>query len=71
MPSARLVHTLVITLRRTEFVLAAEALGASAPWGGLFRFWWVYLPVTVAMILFGVTWNLIGDGINDTLAREV
>lgn len=126
MPYARLVHTLVITLKRAEFVLAAEALGANAPWvlrkhllpnsiapaivlaardvgsavilqatlsmigvggnspwgivlalgrdwitGGLFRFWWVYLPVTVAMILFGVTWNLIGDGINDTLAREV
>jgi hypothetical protein len=29
--------------------------------------WWVYLPVTLALILFGVGWNLLGDGLNDLL----
>ncbi len=29
--------------------------------------WWVYLPITLALILFSVGWNLIGDGLNDLL----
>jgi peptide/nickel transport system permease protein len=123
MPFTRLVNTLIITLKRTDFVQAAYALGASpfwiirrhliphtiAPavvlaardvggavilqatftfigiggnsaWGGilatgrdwvigpggnLFNYWWVFLPATLAVILFGVAWNMLGDGIND------
>ena len=123
MPFTRLVNTLVITLKRTDFIQAAHALGASpfwiirrhliphaiAPavvlaardvggavilqatftfigiggnsaWGGilatgrdwvigpggnLFNYWWVFLPATLAVIIFGVAWNMLGDGINE------
>ncbi len=125
MPYARVVHTLVLTLKGTQFVQAAQALGGSSSWvlrrhvlpnsiapaivlaardvgsavilqatmsviglggdspwgitlaiarnwitGGILRYWWVYLPVTLAMILFGATWNLIGDGLNDALTPQ-
>jgi peptide/nickel transport system permease protein len=123
MPFTRLVNTLIITLKRTDFVQAAHALGGSpfwiirrhliphamAPaivlaardvggavilqatftfigiggnsaWGGilatgrdwvigpggnLFTYWWVFIPTTLAVILFGIAWNLLGDGINE------
>lgn len=123
MPYARVVNTLVMTLKQSGFIMAAHALGGSpfwvirkhlipnsispaivlaardvgsavilqatmvviglggnSPWGallstgrnwitgGVFTYWWVYVPVTVAMILFGTTWNLIGDGISETLS---
>ena len=126
MPYARLINTIVITLRRTEYVQAAQALGAGPFWvirkhllphsiapaivlaardvgsavilqatltfiglgstsawgsllsmgrnwvigagGDLLNFWWVYVPITAAVVLFGITWNLIGDGIGDALA---
>jgi peptide/nickel transport system permease protein len=29
--------------------------------------WWVFLPITLALILFSVGWNLLGDGLNDML----
>src|SRR5574341_1343548 len=115
MPYARLVNSMVISLKNTEFIQASRALGASSsrtifrhlvpnsvapsivlmardvggvvilqatltfiqlggnsPWGdmlsqgrnwilsasGLFRFWWVYIPATVAVMLFGIAWNL-------------
>jgi len=35
--------------------------------GGIFKFWWVFLPATLAIILFGIGWNLLGDGLNDAL----
>jgi peptide/nickel transport system permease protein len=35
--------------------------------GNPFTYWWVYLPPTIALILFGVSWNLVGDGLNDLL----
>jgi peptide/nickel transport system permease protein len=34
------------------------------PGGSLVTRWWTYLPVTLALVLFGMGWNLIGDGIN-------
>lgn len=126
MPYARLVNTIVITLKQMDFIQAARALGSgsfwvirkhllpnsispaialaardvgnavilqatitfigmggASPWGTLlamgrnwimgsradfFGFWWVYAPITVVIILFGITWNLIGDGMSDTLA---
>jgi peptide/nickel transport system permease protein len=37
------------------------------PGGNLLAAWWVYLPATMAVVLFGVTWNLLGDGLNETL----
>ena len=35
--------------------------------GNPFTYWWVYIPPTVALILFGVGWNLLGDGLNQAL----
>lgn len=124
-PYARLVNSIVLTLKRTDFVQAARALGGNplwvirhhlipnsigpaivlgardvgsavilqatitfiglggaSPWGillsmgrnfvigpgrSLLTHWWVFLPVTLAVVLFGVSWNLIGDGLNDVL----
>lgn len=37
------------------------------PGGGLFNYWWVFIPVTIAIILFGVGWNLLGDGLMEIL----
>ncbi len=123
MPFTRLVNTLVITLKRTDFVQAARALGAGPFWiirrhlmphtiapvlvlaardvgavvifqatltfigiggnstwgrilsigrnwvigpgGNLFAYWWVFMPATLAVIFFGVVWNLLADGINE------
>jgi peptide/nickel transport system permease protein len=30
-------------------------------------YWWVFLPATITLILFGVGWNMLGDGLNDVL----
>ncbi|MEA5079016.1 MAG: ABC transporter permease [Anaerolineaceae bacterium] len=35
--------------------------------GGLFGYWWTFVPATLALILFGIGWNLIGDGLNEAL----
>jgi len=57
-------------------------IGGVSPWGMLLvvgrnyivgpyanplAFWWVYLPATLSLILFGVGWNLLGDGLNRLL----
>jgi peptide/nickel transport system permease protein len=57
-------------------------IGGFSPWGMLLvvgrnyivgpyanplAYWWVYLPATLALILFGVGWNLLGDGLNSLL----
>lgn len=125
MPYARLVHSVVLLLVRTEFVQAARALGGNFWWvirkhiipnsispalvlaardiggvvllqatltfielggdsvwgemlalgrnwvigpgGNLFRYWWVFLPPTLAVMLFGFAWNMLGDGLADML----
>jgi ABC-type dipeptide/oligopeptide/nickel transport system permease subunit len=30
-------------------------------------YWWVFIPITTALVLFGIGWNLLGDGLNDWL----
>jgi len=123
MPYARLVNSMVITVKQTDFVQAARALGASPFWiirkhliqnatgpamvlaardvggvvllqatltfinlggdsvwgemlaqgrnwvigpgGSLLGHWWVFLPATLAIMLFGIAWNIIGDGLGD------
>jgi peptide/nickel transport system permease protein len=35
--------------------------------GNPFTWWWVFFPPTLAIVLFGVGWNLLGDGLNDWL----
>ena len=34
------------------------------PGGSLLNYWWLFIPVTFALILFGITWNLLGDELN-------
>ncbi len=128
MPIARLVNTMVITLKNTEFIQAARALGGNPLWilvkhvlpnsigpaivlaardvgssvilqatitfiglggqsawgmmlsmgrnwvigpgGDLFDSWWVFMPATLALILFGVGWNLLGDGMAEALEPQ-
>ena len=125
MPYARLVHSIVLTLKQTEFVQAARALGGGPFWiirkhilrnstgpaivlaardvggvvllqatltfvqiggdsiwgtmlaqgrnwvigagGNLLRYWWVFLPPTIAVMSFGIAWSMLGDGLNDAL----
>ena len=125
MPFARLVNTIVLTLKRTDFIQAARALGggplwiifrhlipnsigpavvmasrdvgnavilqatftfigmgSNSPWGillsmgrdwiigpggDIFAYWWVFIPATLAVVLFGISWNIVGDGLNDAL----
>lgn len=121
MPIARLVNSMVLTIRQTDFIHAALAMGGGTSWiirkhllpnsigpafvlaardvgssvilqatitfvglggasawgsllslgrnwiigpgGNMLSSWWVYLPVTLAILLFGIGWNLIGDGL--------
>lgn len=35
--------------------------------GNPFVYWWVFVPIALALILFSVGWNLLGDGFNDLL----
>lgn len=75
--AARDVGGLVILQTTFSFI----GLGGKSPWayslvtardwiiglGGKFDFWWVFLPITLAVVLFGIGWNLLGDGLNDLL----
>ncbi len=37
------------------------------PGGNPMTYWWVFVPATLALVLFGIGWNLLGDGLNDWL----
>ena len=37
------------------------------PGGGIIAYWWVYVPATLVLILFGIGWNLLGDGLSELL----
>ena len=123
MPYARLVNSIILTLRQTEFVQAARALGSSPFWmirkhllpnsvapamvlaardvggvvllqatltfinidggsvwgamlaqgrnwvlgpgGNLLTYWWVFLPPTITVMLFGIAWNMLGDSLSE------
>lgn len=46
------------------------ALGRSwvlGPGGNLLTYWWVFLPPTVAVMFFGIAWNMLGDSLSDYL----
>lgn len=32
--------------------------------GNLLLYWWLYVPVTLALMLFGIGWNILGDRLN-------
>lgn len=34
------------------------------PGGDLLTRWWIYLPITLAVVIFGISWSLLGDEIN-------
>ncbi|TLM99748.1 ABC transporter permease, partial [bacterium] len=124
MPYARIMNTMVLRIKKTEYVQAAQIVGArhgriifkhllpnaitplivlaardvagmvvlqatfvfigfgkGSPWatilvsgrdwiysqGGILTYWWVFVPATLALVAFGIGWNLIGDGLNDAL----
>ena len=125
MPTARLVNSLVMTVRNVDYVIAARAtgvrwlrilvrhilpntiapiivlttaniggmvliqatltfigMGGESAWGGILAqgrhwiigsggnplmYWWVFVPITLALVVFGIAWNLLGDGLNDWL----
>ena len=35
--------------------------------GNPFAYWWVFVPATLTLVLFGISWNLLGDGLNTLL----
>lgn len=37
------------------------------PGGSILTYWWLFLPATLALVLFGAGWNLIGDALNEML----
>jgi peptide/nickel transport system permease protein len=37
------------------------------PGGGILKYWWVYIPATLVLVLFGIGWNLLGDGLSELL----
>ena len=41
------------------------------PGGSVLRYWWVFLPPTIAVMLFGIAWNMLGDGLNDALDPQM
>lgn len=50
----------------------ADVLVRSRDWvigagGNPFLYWWTYIPITMAIILFGIAWNLLGDELNHLL----
>jgi peptide/nickel transport system permease protein len=76
--AARDVGGMVILQATFTFI----GLGGDSPWGRIlstardwivgpggnpFVYWWTYLPTTIALILFGISWNMLGDSLNDWL----
>jgi len=122
MPYARIIHTQVLEIKQTQYIDAAQVVGARGwriiwkhiipnaispiivlatrdigrmvvvqatftyigmggdstwatilylgskwiigPGGSLFDHWWVYLPITLMLVLFSISWNLLGDELN-------
>jgi peptide/nickel transport system permease protein len=36
------------------------------PGGNLLTYWWAFLPPTLAVIVFGIAWNMLGDSLSDS-----
>lgn len=122
MPYARIMNSIVLSIKKSDYVMAARASGAKngriilrhllpnaispiivlaakdiggfvvlqstfafigfgkgSPWAMILvqgrdwiyapklSYWWVFIPACVVLILFGIGWNLLGDGLNDAL----
>lgn len=39
------------------------------PGGNPLTYWWVFVPASLFVVLFGVGWNLLGDGLNERVSR--
>lgn len=75
--AAKDVGALVVLQTTFAFI----GLGHPTPWAttllsgrdwifspkGIVTYWWVFLPVTIALILFGIGWNLLGDGLIEAM----
>jgi peptide/nickel transport system permease protein len=76
--AARDVGGMVILQATFAFI----GLGGYSPWGELlargrswivgpggnpFMYWWTYLPATILLIFFSVSWNFMGDNLNEWL----
>jgi peptide/nickel transport system permease protein len=76
--AARDVGSSVILQATITFI----GLGGASPWGillslgrnwiigpggDLLAAWWVFVPVTLSIVLFGLGWNLVGDGLTEAL----
>lgn len=76
--AARDVGSMVIIQATFTFI----GLGGSSPWGDLLArarnwvvgpggnplvYWWTYIPTTLLLILFSVSWNFLGDSLNERL----
>jgi peptide/nickel transport system permease protein len=76
--AARDVGGMVIMLATFTFI----GLGGNSPWGQLLSrarnwvvgpggnplaYWWTYLPTTLALIIFSISWNFVGDSLNNWL----
>ena len=75
--AAKDIGALVVLQTTFAFI----GLGNSTPWAttllagrdwiyspnGILTYWWVFLPITIALILFGIGWNLLGDGLIDAM----
>lgn len=80
--TTRDIGAMVIVATAFTFV----GLGESTEWGTMLvtsrdyvigsngnplTYWWVFLPVTLALVFFGIGWNLLGDGLNDLLNPQI
>jgi len=76
--AARDVGAMVIL----EAAFTFMGIGGNSPWGVLLAsgrnwiigpggnpltYWWAFVPVTIALVLFSVCWNLLGDRLNVAL----
>jgi peptide/nickel transport system permease protein len=76
--AARDVGAMVLLESAFTFI----GIGGSTEWGVLLvsgrdyiigmggnplTYWWTFLPASLALVLFGVGWNLLGDGLNTLL----
>lgn len=48
-------------------ILAASKDWIIGPGGNPLVYWWVFIPTTLTLVLFGMGWNLLGDGLNEAL----
>jgi peptide/nickel transport system permease protein len=40
------------------------------PGGNLLTYWWTFLPPTLAVMVFGIAWNMLGDSLNDLYSSQ-